>query len=89
MHPGLALGGGGLAHLILRLFIWRAIWRLGLLIWRVPTFGPFILLLIAAALVVLAVLRSRRGRGWPGARRAPGRDPFRDRTDGPAGPRDW
>ena len=85
---GLGGGGGGLAHLILRLFIWRAIWRLGLLIWRVPTFGPFILLLIILALVVLAFLRARRGRGWPGGPRGPGQgraDPFGDRGS----PRDW
>ncbi|MGH3069612.1 MAG: hypothetical protein ACRDMI_13625 [Streptosporangiaceae bacterium] len=77
--------------MILRLFIWRAIWRLGLLIWRVPTFGPSILLLIVLALVALAILRAGRGRGWPGPRwpghRGGGR--FGDRGDGPASPRDW
>jgi hypothetical protein len=83
-------GGGGLAHLLVHLLIWRAIWRLGLLIWRVPTFGPGIVLLIVLALVALAIFRARRGRGWPGPR-WPGqgrRGPFGDRA-GDQGPRDW
>ncbi len=92
MHAGLALGGGGgLAHLLIRLFIWHLIWRLGLLIWRVPTVGPELVVVIVIALVVLAILRSRRGSGWPGSRwpgRRPG-NPFRDRTSDEAGPRDW
>ena len=92
MHAGLALGGGGgLAHLILRLFIWHAIWRLGLLIWRVPTVGPGLVVLIVLALVALAIFRAGRGRGWPGPG-WPGRgrgDPFGDRAGGKAGPRDW
>ena len=90
---GVALGGGGgLAHLIIRLIIWRLIWRAGFMLWRIHPFGPYLVLLIVAALVTLAVLRSRRGRGWPGPR-LPGRrgrnDPFADRTDDQAGPRDW
>ena len=97
VHGGLALGGGGgLAHLILRLLIWHAIWRFGLLIWRVPTVGPALVVLIVLALVALAVFRAGRGRGWPGPRwPGPGlpgqgrRDPFGDRADGQAGPRDW
>ena len=92
LHAGLALGGGGgLAHLILKLFIWHAIWRFGLLIWRVPTVGPVLVLLIVLALVALAIFRARRGRGWPGPS-WPGRergDPFGDRAGGEAGPRDW
>jgi hypothetical protein len=86
-------GGGGLVHLLVRLFIWREIWRLAIFLWRIPTFGPVIVLLIAAALVVLAIFRARGGRGWPGPRwpggpRRPGRgrtDPFGDRGS----PRDW
>jgi hypothetical protein len=90
---GVALGGGGgLAHLIIRLIIWRLIWRAGFALWRIHLFGPYIVLLIVVALVTLAVLRSRRGRGWPGPR-LPGRrgsnDPFADRSDDQAGPRDW
>ncbi|MGO9218898.1 MAG: hypothetical protein ACLP5E_14240 [Streptosporangiaceae bacterium] len=91
MHAGLALGGaggGGLAHLLIRLFIWHLIWRLGLLIWRVPAVGPELVVVIVLALVALAILRSRRGRGWPGPGRGP-RNPFRDRTGDQAGPRDW
>ncbi len=91
---GVALGGGGgLAHLIIRLIIWRV----GFMLWRIHPFGPYIVLLIVAVLVTLAVLRIRRGRGWPGPRfpgpRFPGRrgstDRFGNRTDDQAGPRDW
>ena len=91
---GLGLGGGGgLGHLLVRLFIWREIWRLAIFLWRIPTFGPVIVLLIVAALVALAIFRARGGRGWPGPRwpggpRGPGhgrRDPFGDRGS----PRDW
>jgi hypothetical protein len=94
-HAGLGSvaigGGGGLAHLIIRLIIWRLIWRVGFMLWRIHPFGPYIVLLIVVALVTLAVLRSRRG-SWPGPR-FPGRrgsnGPFGDRTDDQAGPRDW
>ena len=59
-------GGGGLAHLILRLFIWRMVWRLGLLIWHIPAVGPGVFLLIVAVLIGVAIIRSRRGRPGPG-----------------------
>jgi hypothetical protein len=89
-------GGGGLAHLIIRLIVWRLIWRVGFMLWRIHLFGPYIVLLIVAVLVTLVILRSRRGRGWPGPRgpgpRFPGRrgsnDPFGG-TDDQASPRDW
>jgi hypothetical protein len=91
-HPGLALGGGGgLGHLLVKLFIWHLIWRAGLLIWRVPTVGPGLVALIVLTLVALAIFRARGGRGWPGPR-WPGRgrrDPFGDRTSDRGSPRDW
>jgi hypothetical protein len=81
-----ALGGGGLAHVILRLLIWRMIWRFGLLIWHIPAVGPGVFLVIVAGLAGLAIFRSRRGRGWAGGRRT------RYTSDGirpEPGPRDW
>jgi hypothetical protein len=91
-HAGLALGGGGgLAHLLVKLFIWHLIWRAGLLIWRVPAVGPELVVLIVLALIALAIFRARGGRGWPGPR-WPGRgrrSPFGDRTGDQASPRDW
>ena len=74
-----ALGGTGLVHLILRLFIWRMIWRLGLLIWHIRTVGPVVLLLVVAVLIGVAVSRSRR-------RRARGTS---DGTRPEPGSRDW
>jgi hypothetical protein len=90
-------GGGGLVHLLVRLVIWRELWRLARYLWRIPTFGPVIVLVIAAALVALAIFRARRGRGWagprwPGGPHGPGRgrtDPFGDRSGGRGSPRDW
>jgi hypothetical protein len=79
--PGhLALGGGGLAHWLVRLVIWHEMWRLGRALWRIPTFGPSIVVLIVVALVGLVVLRQygvlgRRRRGQSGPRGT--------------GPRDW
>ncbi|MGO9078651.1 MAG: hypothetical protein ACLQDY_06365, partial [Streptosporangiaceae bacterium] len=48
----LALGGGGLAHFLIRLFIWHEMWRLARSVWRIPTFGPIIVIVVVAALVV-------------------------------------
>ncbi len=69
-----ALGRGGLAHWIIRLFIWHEIWRLMRYIWRIPTFGPFIAVLIGAAIIGVIVWQQR--------------GPRRRRSAGP-GPRDW
>jgi hypothetical protein len=69
-----ALGRGGLGHLIFRLFIWHAIWRFIRLIWRVPTFGPVLFVLIIAVIIGLIVW-GRRGR--------------RPRRGTDAGPRAW
>jgi hypothetical protein len=86
-----AIGGGGLGglgHFLIRLFIWHEIFRLFRYLWRVPTFGPFIV--IAIILIVAGVLIWRRTHGpfirrggGPGGRGRPGGG------GGPAGPRDW
>jgi hypothetical protein len=76
-----ALGGAGLGHWLVRLFIWHAIFRLFRLVWLVPTAGPFLVILIVAAVIGLIVWRgrgtaSRRGRGSTGYGTG-------------TGPRDW
>jgi hypothetical protein len=77
-----AIGGGGLAHWIVRLFIWHEIFRLARYLWRIPGFGPFIVILIIAVLIGLSIWRRKHG-------------PIRRRQSGPAGrgpgtgPRDW
>lgn len=78
-----ALGVGGLAHFIWRLFIWRLFWRWSLLIWHIKTFGPIILLLIVLAVAMWLVLRARRRAD----RRRPG-SPDSGGVGDP-GPRDW
>lgn len=85
--PGhhLALGGGGLAHFIIRLFIWHEISRLFRYLWRIPTFGPFIVVALGLVLVGFVVWRMSRGRGQRGRRRGGG---SAGRTAG-SGTRDW
>jgi hypothetical protein len=83
----MALGAhsvGGLIHFIFRLFIWRLIWRSGMLIWHIRTFGPAILLLVVGALAVWIIVRWRR-RHRPGP--PPGRSAGEEGPAG-AGPRD-
>jgi hypothetical protein len=77
-----ALGGGGVAHLLVRLVIWHEIWRFIRLVWRIPTFGPIIVALVIVAVIGLVVLRRTGVRWWPGANRggSAGRG---------TGPRDW
>jgi hypothetical protein len=58
----LALGGSGLAGLIIRFFIWHEIWRLVRFLWRIPTYGPFLVILLALILVGLLVWRQQRGQ---------------------------
>ncbi len=82
--PGYHALAAGLGGFLIHLFIWRMIWRLGLALWRIPTFGPIIVGLLALAAVGLAVLRSRRGRRWPWRRRG-GVYGYGTGT----GPRDW
>ena len=68
-----ALGRGGLGHWIIRLFIWREIWRFVRFIWRIPTFGPFIAVLIVAVIIGLIIWRQQ----------------YTQRRRTGAGPRDW
>ena len=56
------LSGGGLAHFIVRLFIWHVIWRAGRGFWHIPTVGPFVVVLLIVAVVALVVLRKQRAR---------------------------
>jgi hypothetical protein len=83
--PALALGGGGLGSALIHLFIWHLIWRAALGIWRIPTFGPVIDIVLGIVVVALIIIRSQRGRGWwqrPGGRSGAG---YGSR----GGPRDW
>ena len=60
-----ALGrGGGLVHFLIRLAIWHEIWRAIRAVWRIPTSGPVIVIVIVLALITLVILR-RRGVRWP------------------------
>jgi hypothetical protein len=57
-------GGGGLGRVLVHLFIWHLIWRAGLGLWHIPIVGPFVVLLLIAAIVALAIMRKRRGPRW-------------------------
>jgi hypothetical protein len=85
-----ALGGGGLAHLIVRLIIWHELFRLFRYLWRIPTYGPFIVIVLGLIVVGLLVWRSsRRGQRslrWP--RRGSGSSAGSGTGTG-SGPRDW
>ena len=52
-----ALGGGGIGSLIIHLFIWHEIFRLFGYLWRIPTFGPFIVVLLGVIVVGVLVWR--------------------------------
>jgi hypothetical protein len=78
-----ALGGGGLARLLIHLFIWHEIWRLLHYVWHIHTFGPVIVIVVVLVLIALSVWH----RQWR---------PFRRRQRGGStgygtggGPRDW
>lgn len=58
------IGGGGIGHFIVHLFIWHLIWRAGLGLWRIPAVGPFIVVLLIVAVVALVILRKQRGPRW-------------------------
>lgn len=91
---GLALGGGGgLGRVLIHLIIWRLLWRAGLALWRVPTFGPPLAILLGIAVLALIIIRSQRGPGWwkrgggsSGGRTGAGRG---GAGPGDGGPRDW
>lgn len=85
--PGhhLALGGGGLAHWIVRLFIWHEIWRLIRYLWHIPTFGPIIVVALGVIFVGLLVWRQFHGPIWAGRRRGRGSTGYGTGS----GPRDW
>jgi hypothetical protein len=77
-------GGGGLAHLLVRLVIWHELWRFIRFVWRIPTFGPIIVAVVVLAAIGLVVLRRTGVRWFPGRNRGG--------TGGygsGAGPRDW
>lgn len=78
----LTLGGGGLAHWLVRLFIWHEIWRLFRYLWRIPTFGPFIVVGLGLIIVGLAVWRQYHGPVW-------GRRGGSAGHGTGSGPRDW
>ncbi len=85
----LALGGGGLAHWLIRLFIWHAIWRLLRYLWHIHTFGPYIV--IALVLVIAGLVIWRQSRGSVRLRRSRNSGPAGDDRDSGTGtgPRDW
>jgi hypothetical protein len=77
------LGGGGLGRVIVHLFIWRLIWRAGLGLWHIPRVGPFVVVLLVAAIVALVIVRKQRGpRRWNNRGGSTGAGTER-------GPRDW
>lgn len=80
-HVG--LGGGGLAHFLVRLFIWRAIGRFFRLLWHIPAVGPVIVIVLILAVAGFILWRMSRGRS-AGVGGGP-------RGGGPNGrsPRDW
>jgi hypothetical protein len=92
----LALGGGGLAHLLVRLFIWHEIFRLFRYLWRIPTFGPYIVIALGVVIIGLLVWRQTRrsgrwrqgGGGWSARSRQNGRGGSSG-PDAGSGPRDW
>jgi hypothetical protein len=77
-------GGGGIAHLLVRLVIWHELWRFIRIVWRIPTFGPIIVAVVIVAVIGLAVLRRTGVRWWPGRSRGGSRG-YGTGT----GPRDW
>jgi hypothetical protein len=80
-----ALGGGGIASLLIHLFIWHEIFRLFRHLWRIHTFGPFIVVLLGLIVVGFIVWRqSGRSTRWS-RRRGGGSTGYGNGK----GPRDW
>jgi hypothetical protein len=79
-----ALGGGGIASLLIHLLIWHEIFRLFRYLWRIPTFGPFIVVLLGLVLVGFIVWR-QSGRPAGLGRRRGGPTGYGNGK----GPRDW
>jgi len=84
--PGvrLALGGGGLLHFIIRLIIWREIFRLFRYLWRIPTFGPYLCVLLGLVIIGLVIWQQR----WRANRNQRGQ-PGSNGHQSSSGPRDW
>jgi hypothetical protein len=61
---GAGLGGAGLGRVLVHLVIWHLIWRAGLGLWHIPTVGPFVVILLIAAIVALGIVRKQRGPRW-------------------------
>lgn len=54
----------GFGHAIVHLFIWHLIWRSGLGLWRIPAAGPFVVVLLIAAITALVIVCKQRGPRW-------------------------
>ena len=72
----------GRVKFLFLLFVWRAGWRFGLLLWRIPTFGPIIIGVIVLAVAAAAVMRAAGLGPW---RRRGGSFNYGSGN----GPRDW
>ena len=51
-----AVSGGGVGRFLVHVFIWHLIWRAALALWRIPTFGPVIVVMLVIALVAAGCL---------------------------------
>jgi hypothetical protein len=58
------LGGAGFGRMIVHLLVWHLIWRAVLRLWYIPVAGPFVVVLLIAAIVALVIVRKHRGPRW-------------------------